>query len=135
MFALSCVSLYVFIVLACETKILTFTAHERGKVEIQCPYESGYKGNNKYLCRGECQYFNKDKVIESGSAAKDKRFSLTDNKSAQIFTVTITDLRTEDQAKYWCGVNTGWFNKDYKREIYLKIEHGKSEYTIYMNKI
>lgn len=128
-------SLHVCIVLACEMKILTFTAHERGKVEIRCPYKSGYKENKKYLCRGECPILNKDKVIESGSAAQDKRFSLTDNKSAQIFTVTITDLRTDDQAKYWCGVNTGWFNKDNKREIYLEIKHGKSEYTIYMNKI
>ncbi len=116
-------------------KILTFTAHERGKVEIRCPYESRYKGNNKYLCRGECPILNKDKVIESGSAAKDKRFSLTDNKSAQIFTVTITDLRTEDQGQYWCGIITGLGRSDHYTEIYLKIEHGKSEYTIYMNKI
>ncbi len=72
----------------------------------------------------------KDKVIESGSAAKDKRFSLTDNKSAKIFTITITDLRTEDQGQYWCGVITGLGRSDHYTEIYLEIKHGKSEYTV-----
>uniref|UniRef100_A0A672MDS6 Immunoglobulin V-set domain-containing protein n=1 Tax=Sinocyclocheilus grahami TaxID=75366 RepID=A0A672MDS6_SINGR len=117
---------------ACETsEILTFTAHERGNVEIQCPYESGYEEQKKYLCRGECPIvIIKDKPVESESAAKDKRFSLTDNKTARIFTVTITDLRTEDQGKYWCGVKTGFGSYDYKREIYLEIKPGKSEYTV-----
>ncbi|XP_058643291.1 polymeric immunoglobulin receptor-like isoform X1 [Onychostoma macrolepis] len=111
-------------VLACETsEILTFTAHERGKVEIRCPYESGYEEYKKYLCRGECPRVFKDKVVESESAAQDERFSLNDNKSAQIFTVTITDLRTEDRGQYWCGVKTGVGNYDYNREIYLEIKH------------
>uniref|UniRef100_A0A8C2KC90 Immunoglobulin domain-containing protein n=1 Tax=Cyprinus carpio TaxID=7962 RepID=A0A8C2KC90_CYPCA len=111
-------------VLACETsEILTFTAHEGGKVEIRCPYEPKYEEHKKYLCRGECPIVIKDKPVESESAAKNERFSLTDNKTAHIFTVTITDLRTEDQGQYWCGVNTGLFNHDYKREIYLEIKH------------
>ncbi|KAL1281420.1 hypothetical protein QQF64_000223 [Cirrhinus molitorella] len=96
-------------VVACEMKeILTFTAHERGKVEICCPYQSKYKEHKKYLCRGECQRLYKDKVVESGSAAKDERFSLTDNKTAHVFTVTITDLRIEDRGQYWCGIETGF---------------------------
>uniref|UniRef100_A0A9J7XTF3 Immunoglobulin domain-containing protein n=1 Tax=Cyprinus carpio carpio TaxID=630221 RepID=A0A9J7XTF3_CYPCA len=111
-------------VLACETsEFLTFTAHEGGKVEIRCPYEAKYEEHKKYLCRGECPRVFKDKPVESESAAKDERFSLTDNKTAHIFTVTITDLRTEDKGQYWCGVKTGLFNHDYKREIYLEIKH------------
>uniref|UniRef100_A0A9J8C9G8 Immunoglobulin domain-containing protein n=1 Tax=Cyprinus carpio carpio TaxID=630221 RepID=A0A9J8C9G8_CYPCA len=110
--------------LACETsEFLTFTAHEGGKVEIRCPYEAKYEEHKKYLCRGECPRVFKDKPVESESAAKDERFSLTDNKTAHIFTVTITDLRTEDKGQYWCGVKTGLFNHDYKREIYLEIKH------------
>uniref|UniRef100_A0A8C1L218 Immunoglobulin domain-containing protein n=1 Tax=Cyprinus carpio TaxID=7962 RepID=A0A8C1L218_CYPCA len=117
-------SLHVFIVLACETsEFLTLTAHEGGQVEIRCPYEPKYEEHKKYFCRGECLIVFKDKPVESESAAKDERFSLTDNKTAHIFTVTITDLRTEDKGKYWCGVNTGLFNHDYKREIYLEIKH------------
>ncbi|XP_043102427.1 CMRF35-like molecule 8 isoform X4 [Puntigrus tetrazona] len=110
----------------CETsEILTFTAHERGTAEIRCPYESGHEELQKYLCRGECLRVNKDKAVKSESEAKDKRFSLTDNKTDRIFTVTITDLRTEDQGKYWCGVTTGFGKSDYYREIHLEIKLGK----------
>ncbi|XP_026138247.1 polymeric immunoglobulin receptor-like [Carassius auratus] len=109
-------------VVACETsEILTFTAHERGTVEIKCPYESGYESNKKYLCKGKCPRRNKDKVVESGSSARDERFSLTDNRTAHIFTVTITDLRTEDHGQYWCGIER-WNLDDFK-EILLDIKH------------
>ncbi|XDV16719.1 hypothetical protein PO909_016303 [Leuciscus waleckii] len=118
-------------VLASETtEILTFTGYEGGKVEIRCPYESGYEEQNKYLCRGECSVLNKDIPVESGSPAKDRRFSLTDDRTTHIFTVTITDLRTEDQGKYWCGVRTGRGKLDKYTEINLEIKPGKSEYSV-----
>uniref|UniRef100_A0A672M569 Immunoglobulin V-set domain-containing protein n=1 Tax=Sinocyclocheilus grahami TaxID=75366 RepID=A0A672M569_SINGR len=124
-------SLYIFLVAVCETnEILTFTAHERGTVEIQCSYKSTDEEHEKYLGRGKCPRLKKDKVVESGSAAQDKRFSLTDDKTAHIFTVTITDLRTEDQDQYWCGVKRGLGIFDDFTEIHLEIKHGKSEYTV-----
>ncbi|XP_016344514.1 CMRF35-like molecule 8 [Sinocyclocheilus anshuiensis] len=111
-------------VAVCETnEILTFTAHERGTVEIQCSYKSRYEEHVKYLCRGKCPRLNKDKAVESGSAARDKRFSLTDDKTAHNFTVTITDLRTEDQGQYWCGIETGLGKLDDFTEIHLEIKH------------
>ncbi|XDV16712.1 hypothetical protein PO909_016302, partial [Leuciscus waleckii] len=115
--------LLIMSVFACETtEILTFTGYEGGKVEIRCPYESGYEEQNKYLCRGECPVLNKDIPVESGSPAKDERFSLTDDRTTRIFTVTITDLRTEDQGKYWCGVRTGLGTYDVYTEINLEIK-------------
>ncbi|XP_018944386.2 CMRF35-like molecule 8 isoform X2 [Cyprinus carpio] len=111
-------------VVACETKeILTFTAHEGGTVEIRCPYASGHEAHEKYLCRGECPRMNKDKVVKSGSSARGERFSLTDNKTAHIFTVTISDLRTEDQGQYWCGVKIGLGLFDDFTKIHLEIKH------------
>ncbi|XP_016113230.1 polymeric immunoglobulin receptor-like [Sinocyclocheilus grahami] len=111
-------------VAVCETnEILTFTAHERGTVEIQCSYKSTDEEHEKYLGRGKCPRLKKDKVVESGSAAQDKRFSLTDDKTAHIFTVTITDLRTEDQDQYWCGVKRGLGIFDDFTEIHLEIKH------------
>ncbi|XP_048051695.1 CMRF35-like molecule 5 [Megalobrama amblycephala] len=120
--------LLIMSVVACEMKILTFTAYEGGKVEIRCPYESGYETHKKYLCRGKCKVLDKDIPVESGSAAKDERFSLTDNTTTHIFTVTITDPRTEDQGQYWCAVERKVYD-DYT-EIHLEIKHGKSEYTV-----
>ncbi|XDV16752.1 hypothetical protein PO909_016316, partial [Leuciscus waleckii] len=64
----------------------------------------------------------KDKVVESGSPAKDRRFSLTDNRTTHIFTVTITDLRTEDQGKYRCSVRTGLGKLDKYTDIILEIK-------------
>ncbi|XP_067260325.1 uncharacterized protein [Chanodichthys erythropterus] len=116
--------LLIMSVVACEMKeILTFTAYEGGKVEMQCPYESGYETHKKFLCRGKCPIHNKDIPVESGSA-KDERFSLTDNTTSHIFTVTITDLRTEDQGQYWCAVERGFITTDLYTEIHLEIKHG-----------
>ncbi|KAG1955790.1 CMRF35-like molecule 8 [Pimephales promelas] len=116
--------LLIMSVLAWETtEISTFTGHEGGQVEIRCPYVSKYETYDKYFCRGGCpSLLIKDKVVESGSPAKDERFSLTDNRTAHIFTVTITDLRTADEGQYWCGVKTGWGNYDNKTEILLEIK-------------
>ncbi|KAK2909441.1 hypothetical protein Q8A67_005278 [Cirrhinus molitorella] len=82
----------------------TVTGHTGERLDIKCPYESGYESSSKYFCKGECNFGKKNKVVESGSSAKDKRFSLTDDTTARVFTVTITDLRTEDAGQYWCAV-------------------------------
>ncbi|XP_067296712.1 CMRF35-like molecule 8 isoform X1 [Pseudorasbora parva] len=115
-------NLLLMSVVAWETEILTFTAHERGKVEIRCPYETGYETNEKYLCRGKCSLLNKDIPVDSGSGAKDKRFSLTDDRRTHIFTVTITDLRTDDEGQYLCVVKTGLGRFDDYREIRLEVK-------------
>ncbi|KAL0202069.1 hypothetical protein M9458_000087, partial [Cirrhinus mrigala] len=79
---------------------VTVNGHRGESVDIRCPYESGYESYSKYLCKGECNFGNKIIMVESGSPAKDERFSLTDNKTARVFTITITDLRTEDAGQY-----------------------------------
>uniref|UniRef100_W5KHC7 Immunoglobulin V-set domain-containing protein n=1 Tax=Astyanax mexicanus TaxID=7994 RepID=W5KHC7_ASTMX len=59
----------------------------------------------KYLCRGRCSSWEvKDVPVRSGPGPKDQRFSLEDDPGAGVFTVTITDLRSEDAGMYWCGV-------------------------------
>ncbi|XP_056128084.1 B-cell receptor CD22-like [Rhinichthys klamathensis goyatoka] len=82
----------------------TITGYRGERVDIRCSYESGYESNSKYFCKGECIYKNRNIMVKSGSPAKDERFSLTDDTTARVFTVTITDLRTEDEGQYWCAV-------------------------------
>uniref|UniRef100_A0A671NPI8 Immunoglobulin domain-containing protein n=1 Tax=Sinocyclocheilus anshuiensis TaxID=1608454 RepID=A0A671NPI8_9TELE len=82
---------------------VTVTGHRGHRLDIRCPYESGYGSNSKYFCKGKCNFANI--MVKSGSPAKDQRFSLSDDTTARVFTVTITDLRTEDEGQYWCGVD------------------------------
>ncbi|KAL6482153.1 hypothetical protein MHYP_G00102330 [Metynnis hypsauchen] len=82
----------------------TVTGHTGQSVQIKCPYDSGYETYIKYLCRGECSVWRtKDIPVQSGSA-EDQRFSLDDDTTARVFTITITDLRPEDEGTYWCGI-------------------------------
>nr|XP_055062563.1 CMRF35-like molecule 8 [Misgurnus anguillicaudatus] len=118
--------LIIMSVVKCETKeVLSFTANKGGKVDIQCPYESRYETNDKYLCKGMCPNipFLKDIPVKSGAEPNDRRFNLTDNSTANIFTVTITDLRPSDEGKYWCAIVTGSGRTDDYKEVYLKIQH------------
>ncbi|XP_067258975.1 CMRF35-like molecule 3 [Chanodichthys erythropterus] len=83
----------------------TVTGHRGERVEIRCPYKPGYESNSKYFCKGDCLIIGfKNIMVESGSPAQDERFSLTDDTTNRVFTVTITDLRTEDKGLYWCVV-------------------------------
>ncbi|XP_047659589.1 CMRF35-like molecule 8 [Tachysurus fulvidraco] len=113
-----------FLIPAGTDAVTTVTGYRGRSVQIKCPYESGYKDNKKYLCRGECPYGgNKDIPVESGSRAKDPRFSLYDNKTARVFTVTITDLRPEDGGTYWCAIERKL--KDIFTEIVLQVKTGE----------
>ncbi|KAI5616335.1 CMRF35-like molecule 3, partial [Silurus asotus] len=100
------------------------TGYRGRSVQIKCHYESKYKKNNKYLCRGECPYrpANKDVPVQSGSPAKDTRFSLYDDTTAKIFTVTITDLRAEDSNTYWCVVKRTGPLRDIHTKLQLLVE-------------
>ncbi|XP_051557811.1 CMRF35-like molecule 1 isoform X2 [Myxocyprinus asiaticus] len=74
--------------------------YRKRRLDIRCLYKFGYETNSKYFCKGECFFQNKNIIIESGSPAEDERFSLTDDTTARVVTVSITDLRTEDEGKY-----------------------------------
>ncbi|KAL0202075.1 hypothetical protein M9458_000093, partial [Cirrhinus mrigala] len=101
---------------------VTVNGHRGKSLDIRCPYESRYESNSKYLCKGECNIGNKNIMVESGSPAKDERFSLTDNKTARVFTITITDLRTDDAGQYWCAVKRTLTLPDIYSEILLQVK-------------
>ncbi|XP_048051322.1 uncharacterized protein LOC125271286 [Megalobrama amblycephala] len=113
------------------------TGHRGERIEIRCSYKPGYESNSKYFCKGKCKYvLNKNIMVESGSPAKDERFSLTDDKKNRVFTVTITDLRTEDAGQYWCAVKRSLPLPDLYSEILLLVKLGHaphSESVIYVS--
>ncbi|XP_043106727.1 CMRF35-like molecule 5 [Puntigrus tetrazona] len=97
----------------------TVTGYRGHRLDIRCSYEAGYESNSKYFCKGECIYGFRNIMVESGSPAKDERFSLTDDKSRRVFTVSISDLRPEDEGQYWCVVERSSF--DVYSEILLQV--------------
>ncbi|XP_043093204.1 CMRF35-like molecule 1 [Puntigrus tetrazona] len=92
------------------------------RLDINCSYEAGYESNFKYFCKGECIYGFRNIIVESGSPAKDERFSLTDNKSRRVFTVSISDLRSEDEGLYWCAVERSLPLTDVYSEIQVQVK-------------
>ncbi|XP_070976373.1 CMRF35-like molecule 8 [Oncorhynchus clarkii lewisi] len=91
----------------CSAELITVKGYEGGKAEIRCPYREVLRSHQKYLCKGDCPVFNKDKVIETEAgenSASKVRYSLKDIREESVFIVTITNLTLNDAGRYWCGV-------------------------------
>ncbi|XP_026111125.1 polymeric immunoglobulin receptor-like [Carassius auratus] len=78
---------------------LNLTKYEGDDVSIQCKHQDE---DQKSFCKAhEASMCVKDGV--SLETIRDDRFSFSDEASAGVFTVNITDLREEDSGIYWCG--------------------------------
>lgn len=97
-----------------------------GRTErVDCRYESGYEENVKYFCRikgipceDQIRIKTHNEVVENG------RFSLFDNTTVRIFTVTIAGLTLEDAGKYRCGVDIPLL-PDRNTEVRLDVRKGR----------
>ncbi len=77
------------------------TKYEGDDVSIQCKH---HDEDQKSFCKAhEASMCVKDGV--SLETIRDDRFSFSDEASAGVFTVNITDLREEDSGIYWCGAH------------------------------
>ncbi|KAL2086212.1 hypothetical protein ACEWY4_017271 [Coilia grayii] len=118
-----------FLILCCLLAVIRVTGYVGGSAEIRCPYDGGYETYSKYLCRGECPatvfFDTKDipvKTEEGQTTAVSGRFSLLDNTTARVFTVTITGLTAEDSRQHWCGIKTGYGKRDLYTEVALTVK-------------
>ncbi|KAK2909500.1 hypothetical protein Q8A67_005337 [Cirrhinus molitorella] len=80
---------------------ITHEASVRGSVSISCKYIR--KNNQSVFCRDQPNICVRDGVHVSSNNRINGRFSLTDQTSAGVFTVNISNLTEEDSGKYWCG--------------------------------
>uniref|UniRef100_A0A096M580 Ig-like domain-containing protein n=1 Tax=Poecilia formosa TaxID=48698 RepID=A0A096M580_POEFO len=107
--ALSCVS-------SAAGLVLVF-GYEGRDVMVSCPYDPGYERYQKYLCNSSCGY--SDFLIRSSQENKTK-YSVYDDKTTRVVTVTISDLHFDDTGKYWCGVTRA--GKDIYTEVQLEVK-------------
>lgn len=125
-FKLFCCFHIIFLVsLRCATSavgVLNVTGYLRREVNISCSYDPGYESYEKYLCKNSCG--RGDVLITTTNPVKYK-YMIHDDKIARIFSTTISDLRSMDAGKYWCGVKK--FLKDVYTEVELKLVKGKQK--------
>ncbi|XP_050957823.1 serine-rich adhesin for platelets-like isoform X1 [Labeo rohita] len=110
---------------------ISVTGYSGGGVIITCRYDREYTDNAKYFCRGlwttTCSDLikteEKEKWVDKG------RFSLYDDISAAVFTVTIRDLSEQDSGTYQCGVDKSGQTDSYT-EVNLKVLTGQKISTV-----
>ncbi|XP_066518123.1 CMRF35-like molecule 9 isoform X2 [Hoplias malabaricus] len=93
-----------------------------GGVLIKCRYDTKYKSNTKYFCKGSgliC--VDQIKTDVKNAWVNSGRFSLFDDTSAAVFWVKIRDLTVEDFGTYQCAVDIKR-SLDHYTPVELKVE-------------
>ncbi|XP_039503728.1 CMRF35-like molecule 6 isoform X2 [Pimephales promelas] len=106
---------------------MSVIGYSGGGVNITCKYNKAYTENKKYFCRGKMPKNPKSKwcsdLIRTNETDKwfyNGRFSLYDDTSSAVFTVTLRNLTEEDSGTYQCGVDLTK-GKDFYTEVNLKV--------------
>ena len=98
-----------------------------GSVNITCKYQDSLS-EFLYLCRaqsaGHCEL---EELLVTSLLPHQSRYFLNKDKHDGVFTVTITDLRSEDAGIYWCGE----LNAETKTEVRLKVTRGEFQQVYY----
>ncbi|XP_049325497.1 polymeric immunoglobulin receptor-like [Astyanax mexicanus] len=85
--------------------------YEGDVVQIRCPYASNYKQHLKHFCKEneekECLTEQSNLQPSTQLQNREERFTLNNNITTGVFTLTIRGLTAEDAGKYWCAVRTG----------------------------
>ncbi|XP_036976992.1 polymeric immunoglobulin receptor-like [Acanthopagrus latus] len=108
------------VALSCVTRaagLIHVYGYEGREVDVPCPYEEGYDSYVKYLCKNDCAY---EDVVVKTEGAWESKYSIRDDKTSRVFTVTISKLSRADAGKYWCVVERS--GKDIYSEVRLEVE-------------
>ncbi|XP_075759864.1 CMRF35-like molecule 6 isoform X2 [Pelodiscus sinensis] len=83
-----------------------------GSVTVECGYEKGYEENSKFWCREgtwlatrRCSDGHLVETTEREAEVTQGRFSIRDNRTRRVFTVTMENLTLADAGTYLCGVD------------------------------
>ncbi|XP_048064022.1 CMRF35-like molecule 5 [Megalobrama amblycephala] len=100
------------------------TGYSGGGVTITCGYDGGYRANEKYFCKGQWSTCTDQiKTKEKNKWVQQDRFSLYDDTTSRVFTVTIRELSERDSGIYYCG--TELYGPDLYTKVDLKVITGE----------
>ncbi|KAI5614560.1 polymeric immunoglobulin receptor-like isoform X2 [Silurus asotus] len=113
-------------------KSIIKTVHVGGDLNISCKYPQCLRNHAKFLCKrlqpAACIY--SESVTESRKDVNVGKFSLYDDRTEQIFTVSIRNVAKQDSGEYWCGAEADWTSdhgyKVYFTQISLTVTDGEN---------
>lgn len=86
-----------------------------GSVTVSCQYDSKFRENTKYWCKGRI-YELCTIVVKTPKNRHSTRSFIADDKNTGVFTVTMISLKESDEDIYWCVIS----------------RHGRNVYTAVM---
>ncbi|XP_050175192.1 CMRF35-like molecule 2 [Myiozetetes cayanensis] len=93
-----------------------------GSLSVTCTYRPGLEKKPKFWCKPGTILTCAEEIIitsESQPVVQKGRFSIRDNRTRRVFTVTVEDLAKEDAGIYLCGVRTAVYQFD--ESAYVKV--------------
>ncbi|XP_046708093.1 CMRF35-like molecule 8 isoform X2 [Silurus meridionalis] len=101
-------------------KLISKTVQVGEDLNINCKYPESLRNYPKFLCSRHaavaCPY--KISVTESRKDVNVGKFSLYDDRTEQIFTVSIRNVAKTDSGEFWCGAEAAW-TSDHGYKVYF----------------
>ncbi|XP_059684251.1 CMRF35-like molecule 2 [Gavia stellata] len=91
-----------------------------GSLSVNCTYRAGQEMKPKFWCKPGRLYTCADDIVitsEEQPVVRRDRFSIRDNRTRRVFTVTMEGLAEGDSGTYRCGVRTGAIRFDDRCDV------------------